>query len=443
MLKHTKYLLGVLLSFLMVSESFAIGGAFIGNEVPSARSAGQGYVGTAGQNDDPTTVYSNPAAMTALPGTQLTLGAQWENIHASYQDNSGNETKARVTNVGVPDFSTTQNLMDGKLAVGLSVQSPFGLESHWDGNSPIGTVATNSRVNLTEVMPAVAYQVHPMVSVGVGADYVNLFNAQLDKQISVDGVDYALGHPTLGAGQAVSSLRGESNNWGYHAGVVIKPTEQHAIGITYHSKIDLRVNGSVYQRNVPASAMAQVFGGSNFTTSAYTDLVLPENIQLGYAFKPNDKWMLEADAAWYHWSSAQDMNVRFPAINPNSVAGATQLALLNAGNPRMLNPRDAWSASAGANYKVSDRLQVRSGLWYEPSVLPDPNFSPAFMDLSRYGLTAGVGYALMANLVVDASYSAVFFHNRTINNAITPGGTYSNFANILALNLTYRFGVSK
>jgi long-chain fatty acid transport protein len=438
MLNHMKYVLAVLLSFGMVSQSFAIGGAFISNEVTSARSAGEGYVGTAGQNDDPAAVYTNPAAMTALPGTQVTLGATLENIHGGYQDNAGNESKERVTSIGVPNFSVTQNFLDGKLAVGLSAQSPFGQETHWDANSPMGEVATNTRVDLTQLMPAVAYQVDPMVSIGAGADYVNLFNAQLDKQINVNGVDYLLtGLPSAGAGQAVSSLRGESDSWGYHAGVVIKPTDQHAIGITYHSKIDLRVNGSLTISGIsPTSAMAQAFGGSNFTTSAYTDLVLPENIQLGYAFKPNDKWLLEADAAWFHWSSDQDLNVRYPALNPNSAAGM----ILNAGSDEMLNPRDAWSAAAGANYKVTDRLQVRSGLWYEPSALPDPNFSPAFMDLSRYGLTAGVGYAFTQHFSVDAAYSAVFMHNRTINNDITPGGTYSDFANLVALNFTYRFG---
>jgi len=443
MFNHAKVVLGVLLSFIMVSQSYAVGGSFISNEVLSARSAGQGYVGVAGQNNDPMAVYTNPAAMTALKGTQVTVGGTLENIHGSYQDNAGVESKERVTNVGVPNLAATQNFMDGKLAVGLSVQSPFGLETHWDANSPMGAVATNSRIGMTDVTPAVAYQIHPMVSVGAGADYVNLFNAQLDRQISVDGVDFLLGNPTLGAGQAVSSLRGESTNWGYHAGVVIKPTEQHAIGITYHSKIDLRVNGNVSVSGIsPTSPMAQLFGTSNFTTSAYTDLVLPENIQMGYAFKPNDKWLFEADAAWFHWSSAQDLNVRYPAINPNTVVGATQLALLNSGNPEMLNPREAWSAAAGANYKVTDRIQVRSGFWYEPSALPDANFSPAFMDMTRYGLSFGAGYGILENLTVDAAYTAVFMHNRTINNGLAPSGTYSDFANLFALNFTYRFGRS-
>jgi len=427
--------LGVILSFFMVSNSFAIGGAFIGNEVLSARAAGEGYVGVAGQNDDPTAVFTNPGAMTSLPGTQATVGLTWENIHGGYQDNSGNETKERVTNVGVPNFSMTQSFLDGKLSAGLSTQSPFGLETYWDANSPLRYVATDSRLDMVDIMPAIAYQVHPMVSIGAGADYVNLFNATLNRAVvsSVGGADGS------------SSLTGSGATWGYHAGIVVKPTEQHAVGITYHSKEDIRVNGSVNLTGLTGLA-AFLAGGSNLNTSAYTDVTLPSSIQLGYAFKPNNQWTLEADAAWYNWSTSRDINVRYPAATP------TQLLLLNTGNPTPTAPRDAWSFNTGANYKLNEKWQVRSGFFYEPNALPESTFSPAFMDLSRYGLSVGAGYALTANFGIDAAYTAVFTHNRTINNNVgtnasgIPGytidGTYTDFANLVALNLSYRFGAA-
>jgi len=447
MFSQIKYLLGILMSLSIVSTSFAVGSGNISNEAPSARSAGQGYVGVAGQNEDPTAVFSNPAAITALKGTQISVGAAWENIHGGYKDNSGSETKARITNAGVPNVSLTQSFMDGKLAAGLGVQSPFGLETYWPGNSPLRYVATDSRLDLVDIMPVIAYQVHPMVSVGIGADYYNVFNATLNRAVNVTAANFGLAQQGFGtftgpSNDGSSSLTGQSTGWGYHAGVTLQPNQQHALGITYHSKIDLRVLGSLNLAGL-SGTMSTIFGGSNYSTSAYTDLVIPASLQFGYAFKPNEKWTLEADTAWYDWASTQDLNVRYSETRPD------RLALLNNGNPTPLSLHNSWNIAAGVNYKATDRLQVRSGFWYEPSAVSEANFNPAYLDLSRYGVALGAGYILTAHLTLDAAYSATFTHNRTINNnvgATTTGnpaynidGIYSDFANTVIMNLTYRF----
>jgi long-chain fatty acid transport protein len=431
---------------LMSSQAGALGGANIGNEVSSARSAGQGYTGIAGQNDDPTVVWSNPGAITNLSGTQITVGTHWENIHGQYESNTGAESSAKVVNAIVPNFSMTQSFLDGKLGAGLTVQSPFGLETHWPDGGSLGYVATNSRLRMTQISPAIAYQVHSMVSIGAGVDYANLFDAQLDRNVNIDGLNSVFHSNTSGTPDGVSSLKGQATQWGYHAGLLFQPTEKHAIGATYHSMMKMRINGNLTLSGL-TDASAAVFGGSRYSTSAYTDLTLPENVQLGYAYKPTEKWLLEADAAWYHWSANRDLNVRYSETDP------TRLAVLNTGNPAPLDLRDAWSISTGANYKVSDTWQVRGGFWYEPWAQPESTFNPAFNDLSRYGISTGAGYSLSKNLTIDAAYSAVFFHNRHINNtvgynttgnpAVNISGTYKDFANLFAFNLKYHFGGEK
>jgi len=435
-------ILGVILTLFIVSESWAIGGANIGNEALSARSLGQGAVGIAAENDDPATVYSNPAGMTRLMGTQATHGGTWENLHGNYTSAAGASSKMRSIDVGVPNFAFTQNLIDGKLGVGLGVESPYGLETHWQ-DGPLRFVATNSRIHLVDVTPGVAYQVIPMMSVGFGADYFNTFDASLEKHINVDDVNTSLGAPTAGSPEAVSRLSGSATNWGYHAGITFKPSEQHSFGLAYHSKVKLTVNGTASITGL-SGASALVFGGSNYATSAFTDIFLPQNIQFGYAFKPNDKWMFEADTAWYDWWSGRELNVRYAETDP------TRLAVLNSGNPEPLTQRDAWSFATGANYKATEALQVRGGFWYEPWAMPESTFTPALLDLSRYGLTAGVGYAFTPHIGVDLAYNAIFFHTRHITNTLgltstgdprsDISGQYTDFANLVSLNLTFKFG---
>lgn len=436
MIKQWRLFFASILSLTMTSQVFAVGTAGIGNEVPSARAAGQGYVGIAGQNEDPVTVYTNPAGITGLKGTQTTTGFHWENLHGGYEDDNGNKTKMRSIDAVVPNFAVTHSCMDGKLGLGLSAQSPYGLETHWPGaGSELRYVATNSLLHLVILSPAVAYQIAPTVSVGVGADYVNLFEASLEKNVNFGG----------GTADADSKLTGTAANWGYHTGVVFQPSTKHAFGMTYHSRVKLNINGTLELSNL-SGAGAALFGGSKYQTSAYTDIYLPQNVQFGYAFKPTDKWMLEVDAAWYDWDPNHNIDVRVAESNP------ARRAVLNRNNPIPTNWRDAWGLSTGANYKATERLQVRGGFWYAPWIEPESSFSPALLDVSRYGLSVGLGYAVTANIGIDASYSAVFFHNRVIHNSIGTdatgipnyaNGTYSNFTNVIGLNFTYKFDTAK
>jgi long-chain fatty acid transport protein len=435
--------MGVLLSMGMAVNSWALGGANIGNEVPSARSAGQGYVGTAGQNDDPTVAWSNAGALPLLKGTQFTFGGHWENVHGAYQNDAGVETKARVTDVVVPNMALAHRFNDSVFALGLSVQTPFGLETHWAGDSPLRYVATDSRLAATFVSPSVAAQFTPEFSLGAGFDYVDLSNAQLDRHVNVNALNTSYGSPTVTSQDANASLKGSGSDWGGHAGFVYSPTSQHSFGFTYHTKVTVPVNGRIKLSGL-SGASATVFGGTDYTTAAETELQLPENIQLGYAFKPTAKWQLEADAAWFHWSEFTNVAFKYQESNP------FRLAALNANNPTPNGLHDAWSFSGGANYKYNDSWQFRGGMWYVPSSQEEAAFSPAYSDLTRYGVSTGVGYLINSSVTIDLAYSAVFSHNRTVHNNVglnTAGfsqadisGTYKDFANLVAANVTYKFG---
>jgi len=426
-------------------QVFAVGGGGIGNEVLSARSLGQGAVGVAAQGEDLAAIYSNPAGLTNIKGVKASFGATWESIYGSYQSNAGNQTNTRLNDVAVPNAAIGGSSKDGKMGFGLALESPYGLETHWGKDSPLKYLATDSKLHMLFIDPAVAYRINPMFSIGAGADYVNVFNADLEKQLNVNNVNASLGAPTTTAPDGTSSLIGTGTNWGYHAGVLIEPNERHALGITYHSKIKLTVTGAANLTGL-SGATAALFGGSSYSTSAYTDIFLPQNIQFGYAFKPTNKWTFEADAAWYDWYSSRDLNIRYNETN------ATRLAILTnsgAGNPTPYNWRDAWSFATGANYKYSDRLQLRGGFWYVPYAAPESTFSPAYNDLNRYGMAIGAGYDVTSNVTVDIAETVIFFGSRVINNntgftstgdpTANPGGTFSDFANLLTANVTYKF----
>lgn len=435
--------IGILMSMGMTANSWAIGGANIGDEVPSARAAGQGYTGIAGQNDDPTVAWSNAAGIVLLPGTQFTVGGTYENIRGKYESPSGTETKERVTNVVVPNMSLTHTFSDGQIGLGIAVQTPYGLETHW-GDGPLRYVATDSRLATTFISPSVSAKFDPTFTLGAGFDFVDASNAQLDRHISNPALNTAIGFPS-GSGDSVASLKGDGTGWGGHAGFIYMPTDKHSIGVTYHSQVTIPIDGRIKLSGLNgAAASPLVFGGSEFTANAETEINLPENVQVGYSYKPTTKWMLEADAAWYRWSQFKSLAVQYKGVT------STQQSVLNNGNPVSQDLRDAWSFATGTNYKFNDHWQFRGGFWYEPWAQHEDAFTPAYIDLSRYGLTGGAGYAINSHLSLDLAYSAIFTHTRTITNSVglnTAGfpqadisGTYKDFAHVIALNVTYKFG---
>ena len=146
MKKKHSMALGLALSFGMASRAFALGGANFSSEVISARSLGQGGVGVAGVSDDPVSAYTNPAALTAVSGTRIMGEVGYVNARPSYTDDAGSLTGAKATSVLVPGFAASSLFMDGKLAAGVSAVLPYGLETHFGGDSALKYVATDSRL---------------------------------------------------------------------------------------------------------------------------------------------------------------------------------------------------------------------------------------------------------------------------------------------------------
>src|SRR5882672_11412239 len=68
-------LLSIILSIFMTSESFAVGASGFSTQLVGAKALGQGNA-FAGLADDPSALYFNPAGITQLKGTQLSVGGE-------------------------------------------------------------------------------------------------------------------------------------------------------------------------------------------------------------------------------------------------------------------------------------------------------------------------------------------------------------------------------
>lgn len=429
----------------------ALGSASYSSELISTRSLGQGGTGVAGIYMDPISAFTNPAALTAMPGTQITAGAAYINSRPEFTSRAnsagglggnytasadGSVTGARVLQGLVPQFGATTQVMDGKLSFGLAFVTPYGLETHWNGDSPLRYQATDARLRVIDVTGAAAYKLNDTVSLGVGLDYYDTIEGQLDKKVNTPAVNAALGAPGASP-DANSRLNGNGDGFGYHAGVTLRPNAHHQVGLVYHSMVKMVLHGDVELTGLDGAA-ATLFGGQNFTADAVAPFYIPQNVQLGYAYIHDERWQLEVDAAWYDWSVARELGVVYSGVN------AAQSAVLNnpASNPIRFNPRNTVNFGAGLNHKCTDALNLRGGVYYQAASLPERTFNASFVDLPRYAATVGAGIHAGDAFTVDLAYNAVFTHTRSVDNPVAGGsgykGDFRNFGSVFAASLTWR-----
>lgn len=272
--------LGALLALSMTSQAFALGTASYSSELISTRSLGQGGTGVAGVSEDPISAYTNPAAMTALKGTQVTVGVTYANASPKFKNGTTSTggfgtsyakgtqddvSGARATNAIVPNFGATTQLFDGKLAVGLAAVTPYGLETHFDGDSPVRYQSTDARLRVVDVTPSAAYKINDVFSVGAGLDYYSTLDGTLEKKLNTYELNYQIIYNVAGqaAAQALASKGADANSrlnatgdgLGYHLGTTIRPNEHHQIGVVYHSAVAIGLHGDVEIRGLSGQSL--------------------------------------------------------------------------------------------------------------------------------------------------------------------------------------------
>lgn len=431
-------LITIIFLFSKPVSLFSAGSGGISNEIISSEGLASD-ISVAGSKSDPSVVYSNPASIGDLGKFITSAGVMYETLAAERKGSNGSSDTMKKTKAVVPNFYVAKSFGEGRFGLGLAVISPYGLETEWSATSNVRYVATKSVLNMYNITPAISFRPSQKFAVGLGVDYFNTFDADLQKKVPVDVVNNIIGVPTAGSADANSALKGDGSQWGYHTGLLFNPTESHTFGLAYHSEVKTRIEGNLEITGL-SGASTVVFGGTNFKTKVHTDLFYPQNVQMGYKYSQGDKWEMGFNLAWYDWSSNTQLEISLPD------ATATQRSLAGAAVP--LKWRDVWSATVGGSYRFSDSWKLNAGAYYIPNVYPEETFSPAIPDLAKIGLSVGPSYT-KGSWGIDAVYNPLFYKTTTINNRVGQNATglasadisgkYKAIVHIIGINVKYRY----
>ncbi len=421
----------VCVMFFAWIQSVQAGGFQIGEM--ATRSTGMGSAFTA-VSDDASAAWHNPAGAAFTTGSQIMVGGDLIIVPpVKYSSNAATKgvggapitatAKSKSKSILVPHGYYTFMDEGSSLGASISINAPFGLETEWPLATPFKTKNTFSRIQMLMINPSVIFKVNDHFSVAAGVDYAYLNNVDLNSSLQ--------------------DVNGNGDGWGGNASIMYK-TDAFSMGVTYRSSVKVNINGTARAK----STLASPFGAT--TSGANTSVTLPDQVNVGLAFKPNDAWLLSFDIDWTNWKKFDAININFTSAAYRASVSALQGAV-GATVTGATNIPENWKATtafrAGAEWAFAPNMRTRFGYVFDPTPINDANFSPAIPGNDRHIFSVGYSYDLSDQTSLDLAYAYVYFKNRhqTASPATPLGapdtvknGTYKAQVHIIAASLSYK-----
>ena len=377
----------------------------------------------AGEANDPSAIFYNPAGITQLPGTQFMIGTSIVKLDSTFRSSTtGENTNLEDQFPIVPHFYITHRFKqwDERVSVGLGVYTPFGIVVDWPDNWQGRFNTTDARLRVTVYNPTVAYQVTPEFSAAAGI------------RIADAGAEFEQKFPQIIFGENKVRVHDlEAHPVGWNVGFLYHLKEiSTSVGLQFRSELQAKFNGS-----------ADFTGPDAFlieNTKFHTSVKLPPQLILGVSTKAIPRWTINADIEWEGWRTVGSIPKSFDTTTGSFVAQSN----FNSQGLRLW--KNSYVFRLGAEYAATDRIALRGGFFYDQTPIPKETFDPTIPNADLYALTAGLGYKWEATSV-DIAYLFGFYEKRAINGStIDPAGStifgsYSTTAQVLVLSVTQRF----
>jgi long-chain fatty acid transport protein len=295
----------------------------------------------------------------------------------------------------------------GGARIGLAIVEPFGLSKKWK-SAYQKAVAEEFSLTTVEVNPTVAYSFNNMVSIAGG---IRMLYADAVARSDASGIGVPLSR----------DMKDDTVEWGWNVAASVRPMKQMNISATYRSNIDMKFEDENAELNLM---------GTMVTLNADVTIPAPAVLTLSFAYDIRDNLNVEVGWDRTFWSEYESLDFNFsPNIPGNpfeapqardwddtdafriSVAwGVTDMVTLMAGFAYDQNPEpdetvgfeipdsDAYIYSLGAQFKVSDHLDVGVAALYdykesrEVKVNATDRVYGEFKDASALLLSLGVNY---------------------------------------------------
>jgi len=386
---------------------------------------GTDNTGAAARAQGPSTIASNPAGMSYLPGTQITAGLQVLYGDLSFdRDSNTNVPGSGSGNALDPipggSFFVTHQL-DDHWSVGFGQYGDFGLAENYDNNWSGRYFAQNASVLGVSMVPSVAYRFNDQWSVGIG---VKAMYGMLKADTAIDRSPFGLTDRSDG------QFKYRDNDWGFGAnvGVIYAPQPGTRLGLTYTSKVDLNFEDKLDVKG--DGPLLRRLDNAN----TQLDMTVPQTVTLSLFQQLDRQWALLASVNWQDWSEFGQVGVQV-----DTTANNAQSTTIDA------NYKDTWHLSLGAQYQATQQLLWNVGVAYDSSAVSDSNRTVTVPMAESWRLATGATYALNKDTDVNVSWAMVWLGDMPVDQSKTVSGDRisgqfdSAWIQAVTGNMTWRF----
>lgn len=427
---NTRFVL-VTFSIILLCASIALGSGFSVYE-QGATSTGMASA-FAAKADDATAVFFNPAGISQLEGTTISLGLSVIPPESEFTDPYGGHWETADQTFLVPNLYLTHELNES-FDLGFGVFTPYGLGMDWSENEDFiyRYLVKDVTIQSTYVQPVLSYSLNENWAIAAGALYVisNVeYVAAIDMSEISAGLSNAMGMD-INLEDSEMTLDGDngSGSWGYSLALHGKMDRLH-LGLAYRSSIECEYDGEA-TFNIPASPYGSTVDSIVKTylpdTGGDTKIEMPATVQVGLGFDITDKLYAEFDVLWHQWSTYDSLDIDFEADVLPDVA-------------QRKDWDDVMSYRLGLYYQATDALSLFGGYYYDETPVPDDTLDPILPCADRNSFQFGAGYDF-GQFEIQGAYMYLMFDDReTTTNYRGINGDYEGRTHILSAQVSYTF----
>jgi len=314
----------------------------------------------------------------------------------------------------VPTFHYVSPEILPNTRFGVSLILPAGMSMDWEPAYPKAT-AKRFLLKIFELNPSVAYKFSDQFSVAVGARAL----------YSTGEAQNEINMPLLSTSR---DLEGDSVDFGYNVALSYRPTDDLAFAATYRSKVNLTIKGDAKIKARYYNGFEQIYDGA-----ASIDLPMPASFTLGAAYKYRDFTFLAAYDRIF-WSALKSLDFNYPSAVPFPEAYDA---------PLVQNYKDTSTYRLGMAWQMKENLRLMAGFAYDEKAIPDEYLSFNLPDTAARVYSFGANYKVSDSLEIQGAF---LYQDRLKSEASSRGSSYLNTVDgyfdrstSILTNLAFRF----